>query len=139
MQRVCFSKKNKGELVSLATSSTSTSGSPNQYRINSGPNNIFSSSFTGGLYKIDATAKSELPVNIAGKNYVISLFTLTNLPIFSHTEPFSKAVSHGIQLPSSARIFIDAGAYLWGKDIYMIFVGTGIIFSRTLPPGFGRR
>jgi len=134
MQRVCFSKKNKGELVSLATSSTSTSGSPNQYRINSGPNNIFSSSFTGGLYKIDATAKSELPVNIAGKNYVISLFTLTNLPIFSHTEPFSKAVSHGIQLPSSARIFIDAGAYLWGKDIYMIFVGTGIIFSRTLQP-----
>lgn len=135
MQRVCFSKKNKGELVSLATSSTSTSGSPNQYRINSGPNNIFSSSFTGGLYKIDATAKSELPVNIAGKNYVISLFTLTNLPIFSHTEPFSKAVSHGIQLPSSARIFIDAGAYLWGKDIYMIFVGTGIIFSRTLEEG----
>ena len=38
-------------------------------------------------------------------------------------------------LPSAKRLFIDAGAYLWGKDIYMIFVGTGIIFSRTLEEG----
>jgi hypothetical protein len=32
-------------------------------------------------------------------------------------------------------VFVDAAAYLWGKGIYLIFVGTGIIFSRTLEDG----
>lgn len=40
-----------------------------------------------------------------------------------------------LKLPSGARVFVDAGAYLWGKNIFMFFVGTGIIFSRTLRAG----
>ena len=48
---------------------------------------------------------------------------------------YPSIIRHGLSLPSAARVFVDAGAYLWGKDIYMIFVGTGIIFSRTLQAG----
>lgn len=35
-----------------------------------------------------------------------------------------------ISLPSNARGFVDSSCYLWGKDIFFIFVGTGIIFTR---------
>lgn len=38
-------------------------------------------------------------------------------------------------MPNNAKVFVDAAAYLWGKGIYLIFVGTGIIFSRTLEAG----
>lgn len=41
----------------------------------------------------------------------------------------------GIALPSIARPFPDGCTYLWGKRMFMIFVGTGIIFSRDLTDG----
>lgn len=41
----------------------------------------------------------------------------------------------GIALPSIARPFPDGCTYLWGKKMFMIFVGTGIIFSRGLSEG----
>lgn len=47
----------------------------------------------------------------------------------------SKKVSIRLSLPSSARPFTDGCTYLWGKKMFMIFVGTGIIFSRDLSEG----
>lgn len=41
----------------------------------------------------------------------------------------------GIDLPPAARTFIDSAVYLWGKRMFMVFVGTGIIFSRDLTEG----
>lgn len=37
-------------------------------------------------------------------------------------------------IPPAKRVFPDAAAYLWGKDMFFIFVGTGILFSRDLTP-----
>lgn len=44
-------------------------------------------------------------------------------------------VKIGVHLPPAAKVFRDAAAYLWGKDIFVIFVGTGILFSRNLTEG----
>lgn len=44
-------------------------------------------------------------------------------------------IAVGVFTPDAAKPFVDAGAYLWGKDIFMVFVGTGIIFSRSLTEG----
>ncbi len=44
-------------------------------------------------------------------------------------------ITVGVFTPGAAKSFVDAGAYLWGKDIFMVFVGTGIIFSRSLTEG----
>ncbi len=44
-------------------------------------------------------------------------------------------VATGLSLPPASRVFIDAGCYLFGKDIFMLFVGTGIVFSRDLTTG----
>lgn len=50
----------------------------------------------------------------------------------SLTEAKIDSIKTALTLPSAARNFVDAGAYLWGKDVYMIFIGTGILFSRDL-------
>lgn len=63
---------------------------------------------------------SPYPLETKGSEKTLSDFTLSTF---------------GISFPSMARIFPNAGAYLWGKDIYMIFSGTGVIFSRTLEDG----
>ena len=44
----------------------------------------------------------------------------------------SKNASVGLSLPSSARPFTDGCTYLWGKKMFIIFVGTGMVFSRDL-------
>lgn len=49
--------------------------------------------------------------------------------------PLQKASISDLSLPSGCKVFKDGACYLWGKDIYFIFVGTGIIFSRTLEEG----
>lgn len=46
-----------------------------------------------------------------------------------------KSVKIGINASPSARPFVDGCTYLWGKKMFMIFVGTGIIFSRDLSEG----
>lgn len=49
--------------------------------------------------------------------------------------PLQKASISDLSLPSGCKVFKDGACYLWGKDIFFIFVGTGIIFSRTLEEG----
>ena len=79
--------------------------------------------------------KSIGPMNIVGEDYAVSSFDINLFPVFSRKEPVMRSVEPGLNLPSGARVFVDGAAYLWGKSIYMFFVGTGIIFSRTLEKG----
>lgn len=123
--------KNNGECVYVL--SEHFSSNDYKYSISSTPNQQFASQERYG--NAIFYAQSNTSLNIVGSNYVISGFTVKNFPCFSFSKDDSHVASHNINLPSSARVFLDGGAYLWGKDIYMIFVGTGIIFSRTLEEG----
>lgn len=126
-QRLAYNKKNKGEAVLLALSGGD--------EVISSPIGLFSRE---RYFDRDGTKGVTVPnaTNIAGVNKLVSDLTRSNIVSTPLTEvKASTFVSNGLSLPSAARIFIDAGAYLWGKDIYVIFVGTGIIFSRTLEDG----
>lgn len=76
---------------------------------------------------------------IAGNTKVLVRTNLTNSLIYyvNRTEltPLQKSSITDVSLPSSARTFKDGSCYLWGKDMFFIFVGTGILFSRTLQEG----
>lgn len=136
-QRTAFSKKSKDELI-FVTFFPNSSGSPtNSYRIESYTKYdfYFSSSSIYDFANFHLSATSLNAVSIAGNSKIIAGFTIDKFPVFSINKTEASIISHNIKLPSSARIFVDAGAYLWAKDIYMIFVGTGIIFSRTLEKG----
>ena len=105
------------------------------YSVHSYPNEQFS--YDGGSWlKEGAICRDSIgPMNIVGEDYAVSSFDVNLFPAFSRKEPVMRSVEPGLNLPSGARVFVDGAAYLWGKSIYMFFVGTGIIFSRTLEKG----
>lgn len=72
---------------------------------------------------------------MGGISKVLTCFTKSQFPWVSYTEQAAGISSPPLSLPSASRVFTNAAAYLWGKDIFFIFVGTGIIFSRTLEEG----
>jgi len=74
------------------------------------------------------------PCNVSGRDAVLFSFEKNQMTrtILSTDETETISLSG---LPNASHVFVDGAAYLWGKDIYMIFVGTGIIFSRTLEAG----
>ena len=125
-QRVAASRKNKNEYVAVNTYQN--------FSILSLPSSTFYYMHTKSINEGDYRS-SILPLNIIGSRGLIASFSEDKFSVFPNDGSTSVTVSHKIQIPSSARVFVDAGAYLWGKDIYMIFVGTGIIFSRTLKEG----
>lgn len=123
-QRTAFSKKQKNQLVLVGRNSG--------YSILSAPSGIFSAS--GTKRSVNFRSKP-LPLTIAGENKVLVSFDKNLFPWMSVTQDDAGTSVPNLPLPSSSRIFVNGGAYLWGKDIYMIFVGTGIVFSRTLEEG----
>lgn len=128
-QRSSFSKNSGGECVFVHCDTSGTWG------VYSMPNGTFD---RGSIKDVSAelAATTSNALNVVGYQKMIAGFTLNEFPVIPITDVSTlKTVKHGISLPSSARVFVDGGAYLWGKDIYMIFVGTGIIFSRTLETG----
>jgi len=136
-QRVAFSSKSKNESVFVdAVRLSTTSYSSYSTEICSFHQGIF----TRGTSVQPPTSGEVLtvpnPLNIVGQNKM--LFEVSNsaaLVVSLRDTDVPQKVSIGVSLPSAARIFVDGGAYLWGKDIFMVFVGTGIIFSRTLEDG----
>lgn len=86
-------------------------------------------------FDTSALRKSYVPVTVAGNTAVIFCFDINALPYAKLLVNDSKTAVPNLPLPPAARTFVDAGAYLWGKDIYLFFVGTGILFSRTLQDG----
>ncbi len=139
-QRAAYSPKNHGEAVLIGAGSnySNITGTSYYSEVVSSP---------GGAYSRDAYFTAKEPdtaesisvadqINIAGNEKILfgaSKSAVMSIAINALGHP--KLVHTDIHAPSSARTFADGGAYLWGKDIYMIFVGTGIIFSRSLEEG----
>lgn len=132
-QRVAFNSKNAVDVVSLADNFNYSSS---KYSVYSEPVGTYAHAAPRiSIIEHTATRTSYVPLNIVGSDKIVSCIETSLIPWASYKEDRIGFVSPGVSLPSSARVFVDAAAYLWGKDIYMIFVGTGIIFSRTLEEG----
>jgi hypothetical protein len=134
-QRLAFSPNNKGEAVSVRAYGNDNGPAENTYTVYSHPNRIFV--FDEAETAIDETDQRTafLPLPIAGTPAVVYDIQKTGFAVARLEEASYSYVKHGIAMPSSARVFYDAGCYLDGKDIYLIFVGTGILFSRKLVAG----
>lgn len=137
-QRTAFNPKSKGESVVVQASSYQGSygGATHYTYVRSNNAGSFSRGDGGNSSNVKEILGTPVPLNIVGEGKM--LFEPSNsaaLVISLKDLDAPRQVNFGLSLPSAARIFVDGGAYLWGKDIYMIFVGTGIIFSRTLEDG----
>ena len=118
-----FSEKNKNEIVTVIRN---TSGNTTYYT-SSFPQGIF-----GGRGSVSQlNSPSNLPMAIAGFDKTLFSFDKSYTNFVSKNNNITKELKFPITTPDIARTFIDAGQYLFDKDIYFIFVGTGIIFSRT--------
>lgn len=125
-QRYAFSKKNQGELITAVKRPYPSKFS----KIVSYPEGLYSASW-GTILNAGDNLETFLPINIAGTTKVLFSFSANNYPWLSRVA--SAAGSGNLStVQNGSRLFYDSTAYLWGKDIYLIFVGTGIIFSRTL-------
>lgn len=127
--RTGYSKKNKNEVVYLIL----TGNQANNYQISSFPSGLFSGN--GPKYTWSNVRGAYGPVNVVGSNKMTGSFDTGRFPKFPFGNGTAYLSENNLRLPSAARTFVDAGAYLWGKDIFMFFVGTGLIFSRTLETG----
>lgn len=79
--------------------------------------------------------ESYVPINIIGEDFLVAAYDKNSFPAYSRKSPELNVRTPNLNLPTAARVFVDGAAYLWGKSIYMFFVGTGLIFSRTLEDG----
>lgn len=129
-QRTAFSERCRGDIVSV----TATTNNSRTYSVYSHPAGLFevsSRSYSGTI-----TARGSIcPLNVVGESKLLATFDVNSFPWASITETKVGSIKPDLPLPSSAKVFVDAAAYLWGKGIFLIFVGTGIIFSRTLEAG----
>jgi len=132
-QRFSCATKNKGDAVTVKFSYDSTTVRK-YYSIASSPNLLYSG---GGKITntVEEYRQTKLPISIVGADKVVFSFDSDIIPWASITDIKVGSFNPKIHLPTTARVFVDAAAYLWGKAIYMFFVGTGIIFSRTLEEG----
>lgn len=131
-QRYAYTRKNENEIVIISRHADTSSRF--RYETYSIPNGIFATQTEFLGQNFSGLQSSRLPLNITGANKLLFAFGERRFPWVSLIRSENKEpVFNGA--PSVARVFVDAGAYLWGKDIFMIFVGTGIIFSRDLTEG----
>ena len=138
---IAFSTKNQSELIAIRESQKVAQSSTMAYGIMSYPDKIFyraNSTYTS-MNSIDGGPSVALMLSIVGLSRMLVYADLEKKTLrwISRTEnsDLEKSTIDNIALPSGARIFRDACAYLWGKDMFLLFVGTGLIFSRTLETG----
>lgn len=130
-QRLFFSNRSNGEMVavSFAKRYNQSGLDTSIYNIISVPNGTYTNS---GKATLPPCRTALGPVGIVGQDKFLMNYTKDQFSWASLTKVEAKLASPALALPAAARVFVDGGAYLWGKDIFMIFVGTGIVFSRTL-------
>lgn len=129
-QRIIASKKSKNLIAFGSFDLFYSSGSYSVYSI---PNDLYKATGTTSKSKIPSRA-DYCPANVVGKDLIVA-YSLNDITSYPISNTASRKVNPNISLPSAARVFVDAAAYLWGKDVYLFFVGTGIIFSRDLTEG----
>lgn len=130
-QRCAYCRKNKDELIMIEMN---TVASKMRMGVYSYPTNIFGTITYEDKFAVVEDLTTPLPISVGGENKILASFSKENFPWIDYKNIVAgQSAFHGA--PQPARTFIDSAAYLWGKDIYMIFVGTGIIFSRTLEEG----
>lgn len=97
------------------------------------------SSYPNGkyLYHRLTPRSSPLPLNVVGEDSILFAFTPNTLPAWVPTTAnYRTIVTSQVEgLPTNSRVFVDAAQYLKGKNMFFVFVGTGILFSRDLAPG----
>lgn len=128
-ERTNFGEKSKQELTIVGYQSGGT------VYVESYPSGVFSGSISDTGSNAPKTRATPVPVNVVGADKILFAFDKNLFPWTSVVDGKVKSIDPGVVLPSAARVFPDAAAYLWGKAVYMVFVGTGIIFSRTLEEG----
>lgn len=134
-QRCGYSPKSFKEGVGA---SVTTSSDTRSVIIKSGPHGQFDYNWTDrGGNAMDGLPfrESYVPINIIGEDFLVAAYDKNSFPAYSRKSPELNVRTPNLNLPTAARVFVDGAAYLWGKAIYMFFVGTGIIFSRTLEEG----
>lgn len=127
-QRLAYCKKNKNEVVFIKDYDGES------YSIISLPLGFYDSQRQSIRY-IQEERSDFCPLTIAGEKSVLTAFDTNIFPYVYRTKAEAGAAKPNLPLPSTAKVFADAAVYLWGKEIYLIFVGTGIIFSTTLQDG----
>lgn len=125
-----YSKKSKKEVIRISPGSGTGSYG---YYVSSFPSGLFTG--YGDKYKWTFDRGAYCPLTVVGANKATGSFSADKFPQFPLGTGTAYLAEATLTIPSAARNFVDAGAYLWGKDIFMIFVGTGLIFSRTLEAG----
>lgn len=128
-KKLGFSPKNKGELITAFKFQGKTS----PIYVYSFPSGVFEHQYASLLVGADQTDPATMP--IGGSDKLILRYDKSEAMRVLFSGAADTNADFSVNLPSASRHFIDAGAYLWGKDIFMMFVGTGIIFSRTLEEG----
>lgn len=134
-QRCGYSPKSFKEGVGA---SVSTSSGTRYVQIQSGPHGQFDYAWTdykGNIMGSLPFRESYVPINIIGEDFLVAAYDTNLFPAYSRKSPELNVRTPNLNLPTAARTFVDGAAYLWGKSIYMFFVGTGLIFSRTLEDG----
>lgn len=130
-QRASFDARNRGEIV-VVYGNNSRNG--NYYEIYSSPSDMFKSRGNVNVSEVQGRGASG-PLNVVGENKVLATFDVNRFPWASISSAAVGCVEPNLPIPSNAKVFTDGAVYLWGKEIFLIFVGTGIIFSRTLEAG----
>lgn len=131
-----FNQSNQGECV------ISVIGNVNGYdnKIVSFPEGIFDKTYIHSTQsiKVSSTYAERTTTVIVGDEAILIQVSpdLTELIMADRINGGEfKKIQIGVGLPPSAHPFVDGSVYLWGKKMFMIFVGTGIIFSRDLSEG----
>lgn len=132
LNRYSFNRKNRGEMADFRyLSGTSDDG----YNIGSLPQNIYGKSVNISTVRSYASnncttifGKTEILVSAA----MASKTRITSSFVNSDTGQ-TGAVNTAIELPeNSTKIFPDAACYLYDEALWVIFVGSGILFTPTL-------
>lgn len=125
-QKMCMSRHSRGEIVAIDIPDHIVT------RIRSYPSGLFNGTDTkSSLFERNIP----LALNVAGASRVTGMFDEKNFNNVPLAESEGAKVETGLVLPAGSRIFYDAACYLWGKDMFLIFVGTGLIFTRDFSEG----
>lgn len=138
---IAYSGKNRNEVLALLEKADRSGEVRVSYGIQSKPDGIFKRTVSGSTStsRITNAPSVSAMLSIAGTDRVLVYADLGEMQLhwLGRTDERTLQTSdmNNLSLPSGARIFRDACAYLWGKDMFLLFVGTGLIFSRTLETG----